>query len=299
MVIQGTLKWEEYPLNNVRVPVVSPVIVGNTIYANVGFAAKKKSLYRISLDMGEWTPLSGIAHRMRHTNFLVDDKIYLVGGRRYLTSKPRIETYNILTEEVQSFKPFIAIYQTSAYVDTRREIVIVGYDSRANKMKVASFNVNDKQLTPYESSGEPPPPVSSAGNIVAHGERLFYLYKPIGHTECALSVLKLGRRLKGTWATIGLRGTALPNTRFHTFEGVSGLLLIFGGSTNTLEVPQDFLLIDPRTYEAERVGPGRKSSFEYRGSWPSRPVEGDSVAWNGKLWIFAGRGIYKLELKRS
>lgn len=307
MVIQATLKWGRYLLKHPVGFVLEGsaiTLVGGSIYVHGGFRSVWDPFYRFKLDTRQWSRLlNGPEYRTRHTIVLVDDKIYIVGGRRGVRSLLPIEAYDLLTDESVELESFEAAAQAAIYHESLRKIIIVRQvPYPRGVIEVCSFHVETKRLENYVCSSGRPPPDNFKPSLVKCGEELFYLSMLRGSGRAHLYTLTLGRGLRARWSEIQVLGARLPFTSLRVFEALQGLLIIFGGDHSPTSTSRNGILFDPRTLEAVKIGPDHKpASLRFEGRWPERVVDAASVASNGKMWILGGkssRNMVELELQR-
>lgn len=304
MVIKGTLKCKEYPLNHPakrRLLGPSTVLVGGTVYIHGGLGSTRYPFYRVSLATRKWQKLPNLEYRLSHSNVLVDDKIYVFGGWRNARTNLRIEAYDLVTNTVETFDQCKGRLQRVAYVASRREVIIVGATSANFTAVLFGFNVGTGRISPYRNTSGVVPLASKYASFVQAGHRLCYCR----NSGKAIFMLTLGLGHTAAWTEIELRGQFLSRTVNYTVQVVHGLLFIFGGHTDqTLEELEDYIvLVDPLTVETVQVGPtSGQENVRFEGKWPEPPLEAGVVASNGKLWIFGGKlssKIVELEFERK
>ena len=303
MVIQGTLKWKEYPLNHPgkRSPVGHAVVlVSDSIYVHDGYGSWGCAFYRLSLKTRRWTKLAALKHRYNHSNVLIDDKIYVFGGLNTLGSALSIEAYDLVTNTVRKFERCKARRQLVAYLESRRQVIILG-TVQDKRVEAFGFNVDNGAITPYRIISGVGPLHSYDSTLVVGSQRTLYLSQahPGGNR---IFMLTLGRRREAAWSTLRLQGAPFLNIAHHDLQIVHGLLILFGRKRDRADCDV-IVLIDPEKLEAVQVGPPlRDENLRYEGNWPKLTVEAGSVASNGKLWIVGGKSsakIIELELKRE
>lgn len=307
MVIKGTLKWKEYPLNhpeNIRLLGPAIVLVGDAVYIHGGFGSRQHPFYRVALTTRRWRRLPNLEYRYGHSNVLVNDKIYVFGGARSDRSNLPIEAYDLVTNTVEAFDRCEASRQLTAYVESRREVIITGIRTGQLGVQVFGFNVDTGSIASYRITGGEAPTSSYKAGLVLSGHRLYYLSKKLHGAR--IFVLTLGRRHEAAWSVLELRGPALPKTVHFVFQVVHGLLVQFGGRKLGQSTPEELYLVDPLNLETVHVRPlSQQTDIFYEGNWrnwPKPPIEAGSAAANGKLWIFGGRSnpkILELEVDRS
>ena len=305
MVIQGTLKWKEYPLNHpAKMGLVGPVVVlvSGSIYVHGGFGTRTWAFYRVSLKTRRWIKLTGLNYRYSHSGVLVDDKIYIFGGRSSIRNTLPIEAYDMVTNTTTEFGPCKASRIKVAYVESRRQAIIVGIVRGHKHAEVFGFNVDTGAITPYRISGGVGPTSTYKSNLVVGSQRTLFLSKThFGGNR--IYTLTLGRGQKATWSTLILKGATFLNLSRDGFQILHGLLILFGHAKRDRTVSKDIVLVDPENLEAVHVGPtSLPQNLHYEGRWPKPPVEAGSVASNGKMWIVGGRSsqkILELELERT
>lgn len=299
-MIQGTLRWKEYPLNEPeRFRLLEPalVLVSGRIYIHGGYGTStgKSHFYYYCLKTRNWTPLTALQERYNHSVVLVDDSIYVFGGSSSRRSYLPIEAYSLVTNMVQEFDPCHLQKQLAAYVEPRREVIIFGFRTGIDSAQVLGFNVDTAIITPYKITGGEVPTNPFTARLVTVGRKFFYYSKPRAYGGF-IYVLTLGAGHKASWSRLALKGATPPVTAFEAFQVVSGLILVFGGINVNNEIEEDIFLADPETLEAVKVGPTSvHAEIHHEGSWPPKPpVKAGHVASNGKVWFFGGRSALKI-----
>ena len=304
MVIQGTLRWKEYPLNH---PMVKKLyasvltLVGGSIYVHGGFGMEY-GFYRFSLVTRKWTKLQAFKCWYEISNVLVDDKIYVFGGSRDAKDILPIEAYDILTDTVEEFPRCEALLQVSTYVESRREIIIVGPVVVGQSAQVFGLNVDTKAITQYTTTAGKAPKCMFKGDLLVCGRRIFFFSRFLLYGG-VFSMLSLGPGHNAAWSKLTLKGAAIPPTRSQVISETNGLLVVFGGRERTPQTPDSVVLIDTYTNEAVKVGPTfRHPNLQYEGNWPKPPVQAGTGSSNGRLWLFSGEmssNIIELEIVRT
>ena len=305
MVIQCTLKWKEYPLNHPgKISLLGPVVVlvSGSIYVHGGFGTRTWAFYRVSLETRRWIKLTGLNYRYSHSGVLVDDKTYIFGGRSSIRNTLPIEAYDMVTNTTTEFEPCKASRRKVAYVESRRQVIIVGIVPGHKHAKVFGFNVDTGAITPYRTSGGLGPTSTYKSSLVVASQRTLFFFKT-HYDGNPIFTLTLGRAQEATWSTLTLRGVSFLNIRRDGFQMVQGLLILFGHAMRDRTVSEDIVIVDPQNLEAVQVRPtSLPQNINYEGKWPKLPVEAGSVASNGKMWIVGGRSsqkIIELELERT
>lgn len=296
MVFEGTLKWRQHPLFHPgKIAVLAPALtlVGGYMYVHGGYGTRGYPFYRYSLTTKEWHVLGGVAYRYSHSTVLVDDKMYIIGGGRPRNYNLPIEAYD-LVNTVHEHKGCRASKQVATYVESRKEIIILGTVASANGVQAFGFHLDSACIVPYRITGGAAPRDSFKAQVAASGQKLFLLSRDF-QVGNVLSMLTLGHGHSAEWSQVVLQGAAVPQTNFHCFQLVNRHLVLFGGQTNNQVIPDTLLLVDPDTLEAVQIGPtSTHESLGYTGIWPNPPVEAGSVAAGEKLWVFGGRSNPKI-----
>lgn len=138
------------------------------------------------------------------------------GGTKWLP----VEAYDILTDTVEEFQPCVATDQVAAYVEPRREVIIVGTVPSIKGLQRFSFKVDSGKIVPYRIiSGMASIPLSDVnidkgGNsVVACGQRV-YLLSSGAPNKGSFFMLTLGHGYQAAWsrltnANISRRGSAI------------------------------------------------------------------------------------------
>ena len=307
MVFQGTLKWKEYPLNHpATASLLGPavVLVSGSIYVHGGFGTRNRAFYHVCLKTRQWTKLTGLKYRYDHSDVLVDDKIFVFGGLSSFGNALPVEAYDVATNTVKEFERCKARRQLAAYLESRRQVIILGTVQGRQQAEVFGFNVDNGDISPYRIMGGVGPRNTHKCTLVVGSQRTLYLSQahPGGNQ---IFVLALGPRREAAWSTLRLKGASFLNYARHDLQIVHGLLILFGRTVDRT-VFDDIVLVDPQKLEAVQAGPNLRSlrdeNLRYEGIWPKPPVEAGSAASNGKLWIVGGRSspkIIELQLKRT
>ena len=279
------------------------VLVSGNIYVHGGYGTNYLSLHRFSLKAEQWTRLTGLRYRLHHSNVLVDDKMYVVGGFRHRNNGDLpIEAFDLVTNTVEEFEPCPVPAREAAYVESRREVIILASRGSIHTAQVFGFNVDTGRINSYKVTSMFKP-IMDPDNIytVQKDMRLFVLSSNIFNGQ-SVSILTLGRTHEAAWSRLTFKGAALPQTAYLTFEVVHGLLVLFGGQNIYDVIPEEIFLIDPDSFEAVQLGPSSTADLVHMGAWPMPPDLAGSVASNGKLWIFGGNRrskILELEFERT
>lgn len=60
-----------------------------------------------------------------------------------------IQTYDMVTNTVIEFEPCRAIHQTDTYIESRRQVIILGEKEGVKGVRVFGFNVDTRDVVPY------------------------------------------------------------------------------------------------------------------------------------------------------
>lgn len=302
MRIRGTLKWACAPLNHPGFDLDGPaaILVGGDVYVHGGFGTKRFPFYKFSLATRQWTSIGGCAYRYSHSCVLVDDKIYIVGGARAGTINLPIEAFNLPSGVTEEFEPCITFKELAVFVESQRQIVILGRLSGGRTLETFGFDVDGKRLSMYRvTAGDRRPNLSHGASVVECNQRVFFMWRP-SKDRSSISVLTIVTRKTAHWAELKLNGDTLPTVRLNALEVVDGLILCFGGRTTGNDNSTHACFIHPLTHEVTGVGVG--SSIQHVGNVPAASYEMGSASTQNKLWLFGamhGKSIVEAEFCRE
>lgn len=278
------------------------------MYVHGGLGSYGYAFYQYSLKTRRWKKYFRVEHRFSHTNVLVNDKIYIVGGGSNELPYSReiaVQTFDLITNEFDGAGRCPIFAGSALYVESRQEILMFGHgNGEEQDVVVFGYDLATQETAKYRVIGGFAPRMARRQAVVQFGQRFFHLSVPYNSGRCLLYMLTLGSGYTANWCKLYSRGDDLPNTDAPVFQVVQGLLIIFGGKRKNEEVSDDdIFLFDPNTFEGVSFGKALSvPSLKYVGNWPKAPFRGSGVATNGKLWIFGGQSshsIIKLEIKRA
>lgn len=298
----GQLTWKRYEntlgLNGlVR---ATATLVGGYVYVNLAGWRESLPLCVFSLATQKWKKLSNMPTRYSHSAVLVEDKLYLIGGRRTGDWVKQIEEIDLLLETSREVKETASFFEPSAgFIERRGEIIICGN----GKADVYGFNVYTEKLTKFKIAGSVKPLLTCAtknlitasnGDIIAVGHT-----RPPGtlkrNTE--LYVLKLVGRHHVQWSQIKFNSLPdVPQITRMAGCAIDDLVVLFGGFR--VGTSHSLYLWNTRTKEHEELAKGTLGPYKCKGPWPEDEPFSNAVVANNHIWFFGteGKQIFKLRI---
>lgn len=268
-------------------------LVGGDIYVHGGFGTRRYPLYKFSLTTKQWTSIEGCTYRYTHSCMLVDDSLYIVGGRSSGRGDLPIEVFDIALGRTLQYEKCPTEEERALFVESRRTIVILGRLREKSGLHTLGFNVDTKRLVEYRTTGERPSGLSQGASVVECNQKVF-LMSSGSEDQAQISVLFLGPVTTAIWTQLRLAGAFVPVLRYSSLEVLEGLIVCFGGATMQGRGSSQIYFIHPFTGEVAEVG----SNIRRVGAVPGFSAEMGSVSTQNKMWLFgAAHGKKQVEME--
>ena len=226
-----------------------------------------------------------------HTSFLLDDRLYLHGGRN-VNYHPVSDLFylDLVTlelikcdESTENSRPSARYYHIGEYLERlRRFVVFGGYQPGEYCSDLWALRVEDHTWTKVEAKGKIPTDRNGHCSC-AVGERIFvYGGNSMRNYEDSLHVLDCGRS-SFVWSRVFVQLGLIRKLASLTYY--NGMLLLIGGHSGTLEDTADvFVLQEPDflPVKAERLGGGEGENGRYKCRGHT------TIVSSGGLYLFDG-----------
>ena len=254
--------------------------------------------YMYSIREDKWTTIPGCQHRYKHSCILVDDCLYVIGGERRLRRggygkiKAPIESYDLVLGEAQEHGICSTQKELATYVESFRDIVIIGTLSERYGVHAFGFNVDTKTLSKYRVAGRSPWSFPDGASIVECNGRVYFMFCSSSYQHrMFMFMLTIGFAQTAVWAELSLTGHTITPRQANALVVVDGLLLCFGGKHRYRNEDLPTCFIHPETGEVIKVGD--ETSIQENGELPrsSSGVLGVSTA--NKAWFYAANYVLR------
>ena len=279
-------------------------LVGHRVYS---FAPHSVARLLCFQDLNTWkfesVVLPGFQGRYNHAIELVDDKIYIFGG------KPNVRTYleDLIEFDLVSWSarlisttggPGKRGSMTAVYIPWRSEIIYfggikpTGTERRCND----TFALNVDNLSWTELNMRGTLPCKRTGHNALRFGRCMYVYGGYATNGIYLDDLQIAEFGIGripTWSTPLLRGNAPPGRTVPAINCIDGRIICFGGYSNRVHVRNSMIVYDT---ENERWGDSENGLVIVEGEAPEDTSSHLGVTVRDGIIYFTRSGVFKLHV---
>ena len=263
--------------------------------------------YVYSLAEKQWTTLPGVEPRVQHSTVLVDDKLYIIGGRRSwqagVSSYRSVSTFLaydfVMCQSEHGMTRVENYQQVAVYLESRREILIL----EGFIIKLTALNVDTHNVTSLKVKG-PPARWGAGGAVVEHCDKIFVFGPPMGGKRRPSNFNTLWVFHRGNWdvavcSKLQTKNQVPARRTYMSLNVVNGYLMCFGGKVDINRLTNHVAIMNLRNSVWTEGSPDAEHTWwDYQGTWPQVDMNMAGVEFDGKLLLFGGRtspGIIELK----
>ena len=257
------------------------------MFLHGGYGRDNQSLFRYSILNEAWERLHGLRYRYSHTSVLVNDVIYVFGGRYRGKSGLPVEAYDPALDEsfvvldAKSLERLGLTHHIGAYLEPREEVFILG--ARQGLVSVFGLNARTHRVKQYRTKGSAPASLVNGDALTAFRDSLIVL----SGAGLYMMTPHLGDSL--TWSRIETaRMEAFTRTVLHSMDR---FVFCFGGIGKNMAPSDELIIVNVVNGDVTVVPHEGNDMITVEGHWPDATARHASCFSNGRMLVFGGAGL--------